>query len=156
MSNYSNNNSFSNTKFVNSYYQKDENIKGKNDYNYLFNTISHNYNINNQNLSDLYKKYSDYLPYDNMNYHSNYNSNTNDNYIASVREIYQKRFNNNNINNNNNNEMYKNNYLRNYNINNYNNNYNLNKIGIDYLKRKYNINSENENQNKFQSYSFNY
>ena len=156
VSNYSNNNSFSNTKFVNSYYQKDENLKGKSDYNYLFNTISHNYNINNQNLNDLYKKYSDYLSYDNMNYHSNYNSNTNDNYIASVREIYQKRYNNNNINNNNNNEMYKNNYLRNYNINNYNNNYNLNKIGIDYLKRKYNINSENENQNKFQSYSFNY
>ena len=156
VSNYSNNNSFSNTKFVNSYYQKDENIKGKSNYNYLFNTISHNYNINNQNLNDLYKKYSDYLSYDNMNYHSNYNSNTNDNYIASVREIYQKRYNNNNISNNNNNEMYKNNYLRNYNINNYNNNYNLNKIGIDYLKRKYNINSENENQNKFQSYSFNY
>ena len=41
------------------------------------------------------------------------------------------------------------------NINN-SNNYNFNKIGIDLLKRKYNIYSENENQNKFQSYSFNY
>ena len=155
VSNNNNNNSFSNPKLVNSYYQKDDSSKDKNDYYPFFNTIPYNYgkNDNNshyQNLSELYKKYSDLNVFNDNNYYLNYNFNNNDKYIASVREIYQKG-------NNNNNENYKNNYLKSMNMNNNNsNNYNFNKIGIDLLKRKYNINSENENQNKFQSYSFNY
>ena len=101
---------------------------------------------------ELHKKYSDFGVFNDNNYYLNYNFNNNDNYLASVREIYQKG-------NNNNNENYKKDYLKNLNINNNinnSNNYNFNKIGIDLLKRKYNIYSENENQNKFQSYSFNY
>ena len=156
-SNYNNNNSINNTKFVNSYHQKEDSLKDKNDYYQLFNTIPYNYgkfenNTNIQKLKELHKKYSDFGVFNDNNYYLNYNFNNNDNYLASVREIYQKG-------NNNNNENYKKDYLKNLNINNNinnSNNYNFNKIGIDLLKRKYNIYSENENQNKFQSYSFNY
>ena len=127
---YSNNSSFSNPKLINNYYRREDSFKGNNyDNSIPYQTIPYNNNKYAENLNDLYKKYFDYrinyFKYDNNDFNEN---NINENYISTVRENYQK------INNGK------------------NQNYDLNEIGIDYLRKKYNISSDKN----LGSYTFNY
>ena len=119
---YSNNSSFNNPKLNNNYYRREDSFKGNNLYDNSTAYQTIPYNTNN-NIQNLNDLYNKYYDY-RINYFKKDNINSNENKI---------------------NDNYLSTFRKNQ-------NYDINEIGIDYLRKKYNISLDKN----LGSYTFNY